>query len=101
MTAHHAHASAAPSAVVVPLVPRPGAGSTVAEASSESFVTELTIAVGHLEKALELGRTPARFLLPTGATVTEAQLSVWVTQHTAQAQNLLDQITAPYTDPQT
>jgi hypothetical protein len=66
----------------------------------QSFITELTTAMGHLEKALELSRTPARFLLPNGATVTAAQLHLWVAQHTARAQTLLDQITAAYNDPQ-
>jgi hypothetical protein len=100
MTAHH-HESAVASAVVVPLVPYADGGGTAAEAGAESFITELTTAVGHLGKALELGRTPARVLLPTGATVTEAQLHLWVAQHTARAQSLLDQITAAYIDPQT
>lgn len=100
MTAHHAHTSAAPSTAVVPFAPHTGLSSTLA-AGPESFITELATAVDHLAKALELGRTPARFLLPTGTTVTAAQLGVWVTQHTARAQHLLDQITSPRTDPQT
>lgn len=100
MTARH-HGSAVASAVVVPLVPYADAGGTAAEAGAQSFITELTTAVGHLEKALELGRTPARSLLPNGATVTETQLRLWVEQHTVRAQSLLTQITAAYTDPQT
>ncbi|MFC7830925.1 hypothetical protein [Streptomyces sp. NPDC057375] len=54
--------------------------------------------MSHLEQALDVGRTPARFLLPNGATVTEAQLRLWVEQHTARAHSLLAQITAAYTD---
>lgn len=100
MTARHS-GSAVASAVVVPLIPCADASGTSAEAGAESFITELTTAVGHLEKALELGQTSARGLLPNGATVTEAQLHLWVAQQTARAQNLLDQITAAYADPQT
>ncbi|MFJ3310911.1 hypothetical protein ACIPSA_49880 [Streptomyces sp. NPDC086549] len=101
MTARHAHGSARASAVVVPLIPLAGTDSTTEATGAESFITELTSAVRHLEKALELGGTPARFLLPNGATVTAAQPRLWVAQHTARVQNLLDQITGPYTDPQT
>ncbi|GAA2523125.1 hypothetical protein [Streptomyces longisporus] len=100
MTAHHAHGPAAAAAVVVPLIPHADSASSTA-AGTQPFITELTAAVGHLEKALELSRTPARFLLPNGATVTAAQLRLWVAQHTARAQTLLDLIAAPHTDPQT
>lgn len=100
MTAHRTHGSAA-SAIVIPLVPHSEADSTAVEAGTESFITALTTAVRQLETALELSRTPAQFLLPNGATVTAAQLRLWVAQHTARAQTLLDRITAPYTDPQT
>ncbi|MFJ2008006.1 hypothetical protein [Streptomyces chartreusis] len=100
MTAHHAHVSVMTSAVVVPLVPHAEVDNTAVEAGTASFIAELTTAVGHLEKALDLSRTPAQFLLPNGATVTAAQLRLWVAQHTARAQTLLDRITAPYADPQ-
>jgi hypothetical protein len=95
-----AHRPAMASAVVIPLVPHAEADTTTVEAERQSFITELTTAMGHLEKALELSRTPARFLLPTGATVTATQLHLWVAQHTAQAQTLLDQITAHCNNPQ-
>ncbi|WP_331736736.1 hypothetical protein OG426_55265 (plasmid) [Streptomyces canus] len=101
MTAHRAPGSATASAVVVPLLPRNEADNTAVETGTESFITALTTAVGQLEKALELSGTPARFLLPNGATVTAAQLRLWVAQHAARAQTLLDRITAQYTDPQT
>lgn len=100
MTAHPTHGSAV-FADVIPLVPHGEADSTAVEAGTESFITALTTAVRQLETALELSRTPAQFLLPNGATVTAAQLRLWVAQHTARAQTLLDRITAPYTDPQT
>jgi hypothetical protein len=100
MTARH-YGSAVASAVVVPLIPYADAADTSAGVGAESFITELTAAVGHLEKALELGQTSARVLLPNGATVTEGQLHLWVAQQTARAQNLLDRITAVYADPQT
>lgn len=99
MTARRAHAPATTSAVVIPLVPHTEATTTTAGAAP-SLITELTTAVGHLETALELSQTPAKFLLPNGATVTAAQLRLWVAQQAARAQTLLDQITAPYTDPQ-
>jgi hypothetical protein len=94
MTTDHTHGSATASAAVVSLFPHPESGTV-------SFITELTTAVGHLEKALELSRTPAKFLLPNGATVTPAQLRLWVTQHSARTQKLLDQLAAPHTTPQT
>ncbi|MEU8810632.1 hypothetical protein ACN6LC_004506 [Streptomyces violaceoruber] len=97
MTAPRHEAAGAP-AVVVPLVPFTAAGCAAACARAESFITELTAAVSHLEQALEVGQTPARFLLPNGATVTEAQLCLWVEQHTTRAHSLLAQITAAYTD---
>ncbi|MDX2762543.1 hypothetical protein [Streptomyces europaeiscabiei] len=100
MTAH-THGSSAASALVIPFVPRTEADATAVEAGTESFITALTTAVSQLEKALELSRTPAQFLLPNGATVTAAQLRLWVAQHTARAQTLLDRIASPYTDPQT
>ena len=92
------HGSAGAPAVVVPLVPFTDAGCAVAGTRAESFITELKVAVSHLEQAREVGRTTARFLLPNGATVTEAQLCLWVEQHTARAHSLLAQITAAYTD---
>lgn len=92
------HESAGAPAVVAPLVPFTEAGCAAASARTESFITELKVAVSHLEQALEVGRTPARFLLPNGATVTKAQLRLWVEQHTARAHSLLAQITAAYTD---
>lgn len=101
MTARNAHGSAVASSVVAPLFRRPGAGHPAAAVRTESFITELTSAMGHLERALEVGQTPARFLLPDGATVTPSQLDVWVAQHTARAQNILAQITALYADSQT
>ncbi|GAA3808524.1 hypothetical protein ACFQ0G_53330 [Streptomyces chiangmaiensis] len=95
MTTHSPHQTpAAASALVVPPVPH----SSPTHDVSESFITALTTAVDHLEKALELGRTPTRILLPNGATVTAAQLRVWVAHHTARAQALRNQITAPHTD---
>jgi hypothetical protein len=100
MTAHRAHAPATTSAVVIRLVPHAEAATTTVAAAT-SFITELTTAVEHLETALELSRTPAQFLLPNGATVSAAQLRLWVAQHAARAQTLLDQITAPHNDPQT
>ncbi|MFI6658167.1 hypothetical protein ACIBL8_21890 [Streptomyces sp. NPDC050523] len=93
MTTDHAHGAATASAAVVPLVPH-------TEAGPASFITELTTAVGHLEKALELSRTPAKFLLPNGATVTAAQLRLWVAQHSTRAQQLLEGLASSYTDPQ-
>ncbi|MER6734653.1 hypothetical protein [Streptomyces puniciscabiei] len=102
MTAHRpSQGSAAATAVIVPLLPHTGPGRDATGTGADSFITELTTAIGHLEKALKLGQTPARLLLPNGATVTAAQLSLWVTQHSARAQILLDHIKAPHTGPQT
>ncbi|MGW4784868.1 hypothetical protein [Streptomyces sp. NPDC004230] len=97
MSAHHTRGQAITSAVV--LFP-PQTGSNEDKVGTESFITELTAAVRHLHKALELSRTPAQFLLPNGAAVTAVQLRLWVAQHTARAQNLIDQISVAYTDPQ-
>ncbi|MBL1086741.1 hypothetical protein JK359_33080 [Streptomyces actinomycinicus] len=101
MTAHRpTRDPAAASALVVPLLPHAGTGSDAGGSGGTSFITELAAAVDHLEQALELGRTPTRFLLPNGATVTEAQLRLWVAQHTARAQAALSQITPAHTDAQ-
>lgn len=85
-------------ALVVALTPHACTHNDRAWTGTEAIITELTAAFGHLESALALGRTPARFLLPNGATVTAAQLRLWVAQHTSRVQALLDQITAPYTN---
>ncbi|MFF7764185.1 hypothetical protein [Streptomyces griseorubiginosus] len=99
MTVRHAHGPARSTAVVIPLVPRAEADTT-AEAGTGSFIAELATATAHLEKALGLSQTPAQFQLPDGATVTAAQLCLWVAQHTARAQTLLDRLTASYPDQQ-
>jgi hypothetical protein len=64
------------------------------------FITELVAALGHLENAVQLAATPARLHLPNGATVSKAQMGVWVAQNTARIRSLLNQITDPSDAPQ-
>ncbi|MER6075685.1 hypothetical protein ABT187_44400 [Streptomyces sp. NPDC001817] len=97
MTAHRPSQGSAP---VVRLLPHTSTSSDAAGSGARSFITELAAAVDHLEQALALGRTPTRYLLPNGATVTEAQLRLWVAQHTARAHAALSQITPAHTDAQ-
>ncbi|MEU8868706.1 hypothetical protein [Streptomyces umbrinus] len=56
------------------------------------FVTELGAAMRHLENALRLGRSPERFLLPDGTTISEPQLRLWVDRNTSRTQDLLDRL---------
>ncbi|WP_316782809.1 hypothetical protein [Streptomyces sasae] len=98
MSGHPTSSAPAP-AVVVPFTLNDSTSITAPE-SAASFIAELAAAVTRLEKALVLGRTPARLLLPDGATVSPVQLRLWVAQHTAQAQRLIGQIAASYADSQ-
>ncbi|MFD0287677.1 hypothetical protein [Streptomyces lutosisoli] len=64
------------------------------------FITELVAALGHLENAVQLAATPAKLHLPNGATVSKAQMRVWVTQNTARIRFLLEQLADPSDAPQ-